>query len=148
MKHPTLLVIFLSLLTLANTHAAQVYKWIDERGQTQFSQFPPEKVNQAEEISITTTQSASSSDSSARLESLRQQLSGKSVERDKMKKEALEQKAINKQNCKMAKNQLREAERGGRRYTLTDTGRHYLDDKELAKSLAKAKKEVTTYCSK
>jgi len=148
MKHLALIAALFSTFVASNCFSAQVYKWVDENGQTQFTQFPPPSSQESKSIQVQSAQSASSSGSTERLKNIRQQLSESIVDRDKKKADRLAKKEKDEQNCQLAKQQLREAKIGGRRYRVTESGRHYLDEKEMAESLSKAKEDVKTHCSK
>jgi Skp family chaperone for outer membrane proteins len=152
MKHPSILIILLSLLTVATVQAAQVYKWVDENGQTQFSQFPPAEANQAKKIKVESAQSASPSKSNTKLKDVRQKLLEDSVarntqsEQDKEDEKDAERKA---KNCELAKQQLRDLEANGRVYKTLENGeREWYDVKGRDKLISDAKKQVSEHCSK
>jgi hypothetical protein len=152
MKHPSILIILLSLLTVVTVQAAQVYKWVDENGQTQFSQFPPAEANQAKKIKVESAQSASPSKLNTKLKDVRQKLLEDSVarntqsEQDKEDEKDAERKA---KNCELAKQQLRDLEANGRVYKTLENGeREWYDVKGRDKLISDAKKQVSEHCSK
>ena len=134
------------------SQAGQVYKWVDENGNTQFSQFPPEDEQQAEQLDIKTQKSTNASQSKEKLKSMRQKLLESSVDRnteneeEKLDKEKAELMA---QNCDKANQRLRDLENNGRIYKTLENGeRHWFDEKERAQSIKAAKDQVKEFCSK
>ena len=152
MKHLTLIfVMTLAALPLLS-QAGQVYKWVDENGNTQFSQFPPENEQKAEQIKVKTQESMNSGQSKEKLESMRQKLLESSVDRnteneeEKLDKEKAELMA---QNCDKAKQRLRDLENNGRIYKTLENGeRHWFDVKERAQAIKAARDQVKEFCSK
>ncbi|MEY8248400.1 MAG: DUF4124 domain-containing protein [Bermanella sp.] len=152
MKHLTLFFVMALAALSSSSQAGQVYKWLDEDGNTQFSQFPPDVEQQAEPLDVKTQKSMNAAQSKEQLESMRQQLLESSVERntdneqDKLEQEKAERMA---QNCVKAKQQLRDLESNGRLYrALEDGGRHWFDEQERAQAITAAKDQVKGFCTK
>jgi|GEM_PF-295055 len=152
MKHLTLIIVMTLAALPLLSQAGQVYKWVDENGNTQFSQFPPENEQQAEQIKVKTQKSMNSGQSKEKLESMRQKLLESSVDRnteneeEKLDKEKAELMA---QNCDKAKQRLRDLENNGRIYKTLENGeRHWFDVKERAQAIKAARDQVKEFCSK
>lgn len=129
--------------------AAQVYKWVDEDGQTHFSQFPPEQKN-ADKIDVNAPKSANSKAAAENLEKMRQTLREQAVDRvtetEDEKKAAAEAERM-AENCKKAKQQLLDLQNNGRIFrTLENGDREWYDEKGRAELIANAQKQVDKYC--
>lgn len=152
MKFSLIALLLTGLMATTLGHTAQVYKWVDENGQTQFSQFPPSEKGKAEKIKVNSAHSASTSQSAEKLNNMRQKLLENSVDRnaakEKSKEDVAEQERKAK-NCELAKQQLRDLEANGRVYKTLENGeREWYDVEGRAKLINKAKKEISTHCSK
>lgn len=152
MKFSLIALLLTGLMAATLGHTAQVYKWVDENGQTQFSQFPPSEKGKAEKIKVNSAQSSSTSQSAEKLNNMRQQLLENSVDRDaakeKSKEDAAEQERKDK-NCELAKQQLRGLEANGRIFKTLENGeREWYDEKGRDKLIQQAKEDVNTHCSK
>lgn len=139
------------VLTSATAYSAQVYKWVDENGQTQFSQFPPttQQKQQAEQVNIK-VQPAADSGANQRLQDMRQKLLEDSVDRntqsEKDKEDAKEAERM-AENCKKAQQQLRDIQNNGRIYKTQEDGeRYWYSEKEREGLIQKAKDQVSKYC--
>jgi len=129
--------------------AAQVYKWVDEDGQTHFSQFPPEQ-NKADKIDVNAPTSANSKAAAENLEKMRQTLREQAVDRvtetEDEKKAAAEAERM-AENCKKAKQQLLDLQNNGRIFRTLENGeREWYDEKGREKLIANAQKQVDKYC--
>lgn len=143
-------VLFLVLFS-AIAYSSQVYKWVDENGQTQFSQFPPanQQTQQAKQVNIK-VQPAADSGASQRLQEMRQKLLEDSVDRntqsEQEKQDAKEAERM-AENCKRAKQRLRDLENTGRIYKIKEDGEyHWYSEKEREDSIQKAREQITKYC--
>ena len=146
-----LITLLFTLFFAASMQAAQVYKWVDEQGQTHFSQFPPEQ-KKADKIEVDAPKSANPNAAKERLEKMRQTLSEQAVDRvtesEEEKKAAKEAERM-AENCKKAKQQLLDLQNNGRVFRTLENGeREWYDEKGRANLIANAKKQVEEYCSK
>ncbi len=134
------------------SQAGKVYKWVDENGNTQFSQFPPEDEQQAEQVNVKTQKSMNSGQSKEKLKNMRQKLLESSVDRnteDEEEKLNKEKAELIAQNCDKAKQRLRDLENNGRIYKTLENGeRHWFDEKERAQSIKAARDQVKEFCGK
>ena len=105
-RFPLLFLVFFTLPSVAG----QLYKWVDENGRTQYSQFPPED-GQSETMNIRNAPSSSNAQASKdKLKAMRQQLLEQSVDRNTQseeEKQDAERAAIMAENCKNAQQNLR-----------------------------------------
>jgi Skp family chaperone for outer membrane proteins len=151
MKYLTLVFIMTLAVTPLTSQAGKVYKWVDESGNTQFSQFPPGGQKAAEHVTVKTQQSGSSSQSKEKLASMRQKLLESSVDRNtenEEEKENKEKEKIKAQNCENAKQRLRNLESNGRIYKILENGeRHWYDVKGRAAIIKSAQKDVDKFCN-
>ena len=143
--------LFLMFFT-ATVSATQLYKWVDENGRTQYSQFPPEQETQAETLNIQHQRSSSSQASKEKLQKLRQKLLESSVDRNtesEEEKQEAQRAEVMAQNCKNAQQNLRNQQNSGRMYKVLENGeRHWYDDKGREGLIKKAQETVKKYCSK
>ena len=142
--------LFLMLLPCLVT-ATQLYKWVDENGRTQYSQFPPEETQKAQTLNLE-HRSPNNQASKAKLDKLRQKLLESSVDRNTVseeEKEEAEKAEAMAQNCKNAQQHLREMKNHGRIYKTLENGeRHWYDEKGREGLIKKAQADVTKFCSK
>jgi hypothetical protein len=148
----TLFMLLLLALTVASSHAAQMYKWVDENGQTQFSQFPPFATSQSEQIKVEAPKSRQSASSKEKLGNMRQKLLENSVGRGEKEAEAKEE-AKKKEElakaCTISKQRLKKLQENGRVYKELENGeRKWFDVKERDDLIKDAKQDVADYCSK
>ncbi len=152
---PLFLVMIFALTASLTSQAGKVYKWVDENGNVQFSQFPPntdkEGEQKAEQINVKTQKSMNAGQSKQKLETMRQKLLESSVDRnteneqDKLDKEKAELMA---KNCDKAKQRLRDLENNGRIYKTLENGeRHWFDAKERMQSIKAARDQVKEFCA-
>lgn len=145
-RFPLLFLVFFALPSLAG----QLYKWVDENGRTQYSQFPPED-GQSETMNIRNTPSNSSSQASKdKLNAMRQQLLEQSVDRNTQsedEKEDARRAEIMAENCKNAQQNLRNIQNSGRMYRIKEDGEYdWYDEKQIAAKKQKAQEAVNKYC--
>jgi len=145
-RFPLLLLLLLS----SSVFATQVYKWVDENGQTQFSQFPPTNVEtNANKVDVK-AQPASNPEAANRLKDMRQKLLESSVERNtesEKDKEDAEQAKRMAENCERAKQHVRDLENNGRIYKTLENGeRHWYSEQERMEQIQKAKEQVSRFC--
>jgi len=145
-RFPLLLLLLLS----SSVFATQVYKWVDENGQTQFSQFPPTNVEtNANKVDVK-AQPASNPEAANRLKDMRQKLLESSVERNtesEKDKEDAEQAKRMAENCEREKQHVRDLENNGRIYKTLENGeRHWYSEQERMEQIQKAKEQVSRFC--
>lgn len=139
----------LCLLCLSFASQAAIYKWVDEDGVTQFSQFPPPE--QAAERVAPAPPPAD--DPAAAQERLQQKLEAFDERRqageENRQEEAREkeQLAQRKRNCEAARHNLEIFQRGGRTRIRTESGETtYLSDEQRQERLEAARRAVQEHC--
>ncbi len=151
---PLFTVMLITLTASFISQAGNVYKWVDEDGNVQFSQFPPsteqQSTQKAEQINIKTQKSMGSGQSKQKLETMRQKLLENSVDRnteDEQEKLDKEKAELMAKNCDKAKQHLRDLENNGRIYKTLENGeRHWFDAKERLQSIKAARDQVKEFC--
>lgn len=132
--------------------ADQLYKWVDENGRTQYSQFPPAQEQQAQTLNIDHRPSSNNQASKEKLVKMRQKLLENSVDRNTVsaeEKEDAERAEVMAKNCKSAQQSLRNVQNSGRMYKILENGeRHWYDEKGREGLIKKAQARVKKYCSK
>ncbi len=129
--------------------AGKIYKWVDEQGNTHYSQQPPN--NRSTQMNIPSSPSRSTPATSSNRKEATQKLldaiaterAAKTEAKDKSEKKAERLKT----NCSNARKRVASLEMGGRRFDVTEQGeRRYLDDAEVKKRLAAAQKLRSKWC--
>lgn len=126
-----------------------IYKWVDENGVTQFSQFPPTE-QAAERV---TPAPPPSGDPDAVRERLERQMEGFD-ERQQAREEARQQqiadreaKALRQRNCETARHNLGILERSNRMRIETSPGEYtYLNEEERQERLETGRQAVREFC--
>lgn len=140
--------IFPLLLVLATGSAgAEMFKWTDANGNTQYSQHPPAGV-QAERL-----KSAPAPQSAPAPKSLQQQVEDmdkRAEEQNKRKAEAAKKKqdaANRKINCENAHKNIEQLNYGGNRLMKMPDGSYQrLDEKQKQAQLEKNRKAIEAFC--
>jgi hypothetical protein len=146
------LLLLLAPLALAQT---QMYKWIDAKGNPQYSDHPPpagvkfEKVEiepaQAVSVPPAATKSSDKSSANAELE-FRQRQQAAEKEQKAEDKKAAEAKT-KRDDCALAQGRVKIFTDGGRLLKPTTSGeREYMSDEEIAAELAKAQQNADELC--
>lgn len=141
--------IMLALSVSVTNLQAEVYKWVDEKGQTHYTQTPPRHI-EAETVktrkgpTVTPAQSQQAVDTmieqqaSADEAKLKQQAEA-SAERDKAQKLA--------KNCEIAKNNLKKYQDNPNGRRINAQGEvERVDEKQRQKRIAELQKDIQKYC--
>jgi len=141
-------------ILLCSTSYAEIYKWTDANGNTQFSDEPP-KQGHFDTLNIPTTPSpistsapSSNTDEAAKL---RQQKLIDSFEQERNAKEKIQKELAQKkeklnQTCIQAKEYLRKLKVGGI-YTLDAQGNKvYKPESERAQAVERTQNSIKQYC--
>ena len=146
----------LSLTLFHSCLAAPVYKWVDEKGVTHYSEAPP-RDRKAQEVGVPApvapADEALQPPAAGRWDDQEREFQRRRIEREeaRRKKEAEDTKANReaKENCLFAREQLDKLERGVPLYSINEKGeREYWDDNARAAELAVAKKDIEIYCKR
>lgn len=167
-----LLIIALAIsFALSNLGHAELYKWKDTNGQTQYTDTPPPSnikfenmsgkrgveltgkeplsaVVNPQSVPVGSQSAPHSQDSRMSAEDAAARIRQENAEREKHNKQEKEAQAkVNDENCKAAKANLQSYAQGGRVYKMNEKGeREYLDDAGLQQGEDKARSEMTQYC--
>jgi hypothetical protein len=135
-------------LLLAPACQAGVYKWVDEKGVTHYTEEPPRgrsarsmssPAPKPAETAPGETKSWQEKDAEFRVRQMEREQAEQAEKRNLEKKQ---------QACAEARDQLRRMEAAGYLYRLDEKGeRVALDDASQARSLEQARKRVQSYCS-
>ncbi len=145
----------LLLLLAPLSQAVEMYKWIDAKGNPQYSNIPPpagvkfEKVDiepaQAASVPPAATKSSDKSSADTELEFRRRQQAAEKEQKEEDKK-AAEAKA-RQDSCAVAQGRVKILTDGGRLLKPTTTGeREYMGDEEIAAELVKAQQNADELC--
>jgi len=138
---------------LSSTSYAEIYKWTDANGNTQFSDEPP-KQGRFDTLSIPTTPSISTSapsNNTDKAAKLRQQKLIDSFEQERQAKEKIQKELAQKkeklnQTCIQAKEYLRKLKVGGI-YTLDAQGNKvYKPESERAQAVERVQNSIKQHC--
>jgi hypothetical protein len=139
----------LCLLCFSIASQGAIYKWVDQDGVTQFSQFPPPE-QAAEQIAPAPPPSG---DPAQQQERLQQQMEGFDARRQaeaesrQAQEREKEQQALRKRNCEVARHNLELLQRGGRTRFETESGEvAYLTDAQRQERLETARQAVQEHC--
>ncbi len=143
--------ILISWLALAGLAQAAMYKWVDENGVTQYTQYPPPN-QKSETIVPPPTPAQDPAGAHQKLEQTLQKLDEDSkaranAEAEREKSAAAEQQR--KQNCQAARSNLEKLTTGGRKRVIGPDGTaSYLSEEDRQARITEAKKQVDEYCSR
>jgi hypothetical protein len=135
-------------LALASVPAAaqQMYKWVDEKGTTHFSEYPPPDGKGAKvEVKPAANEKNYNPDSwrERELESRQRRAQQAIADETERKRDD----ASRAQNCRRAQEGLDTMKNARRVYNLDEKGeRVYLDEKQRAAGLEKHTRDVEKYC--
>ena len=167
-----LIAFFCTSLLMSATVSAEVYKWKDKSGKTQYSDTPPlsnipyttlsgkksaqpapaadpKKVDGTAKTDPSAPSNPNDPNASKNKvsEDLKQK-AAKDAEANKQQEEKLAaEKKAKEQACKAARSKLAQFEQGGRIYRVNEKGeREYYGDKEIAAEIENAKSDVAANC--
>lgn len=136
-----------ALLLGAALCRAELYRWVDERGQTHFSDRPAD--SQPHEIGVRPS-AAASQQPHQRMDKTRRLLNAFQVERQQQREQQAKQKQQaeeRRRNCLQARDNLRQYSESGSIYRLDDNGnRVYLSEQERAALVARHRQAAAEWC--
>lgn len=136
-------------LVCAGLTQAAMYKWVDENGVTQYTQYPP-PTGKSEVMVPPPPPAEDPEGAQQRLEDLLkkqddQRKAATTAEQERTKSE--EQAATREKNCQMARSNLEKLTTGGRKRVIGSDGvATYLTDEDRAAHIAKAKQQIEEFC--
>ena len=147
---------FVTFILIMNSHlSAQVYKWVDENGKTQYTDRPPPPGMTTEKKHFNTkgaTPSSSNTSGTNQPQSLSEAREALDKRQTERKDEQAKQQAKaeeNKRKCVEAQTRLRMYTESPR-LTVPDGagGIAYVDDNERQKKIDQTNKDIAAYCKK
>jgi type IV secretory pathway VirB10-like protein len=147
-------ILLAAFLALALPAGAAMYKWVDEKGVTHYSETPPPEGTQSKKIEIapappsaTTARPETADDWKAReLQFRERRLKKQHAEADE-KAKSEEDAERRKQRCLTARNKVDILQHGGGVYHVDERGeRVYMGDEERGVEVLKWREAVKTYC--
>lgn len=155
MPHPaprrTLIRLAAAFAALALMPAHGIYKWVDEKGVTHFSEHPPADGRKATKVEPKVTPPSSDARPSQDWKQREMEMRKQRIEREQQddRRRAVEhnRSAERKNRCNYAQRQLHIVSSARPVYSVNEKGeRVYLEDKDRAAEAAGWRKEVETYC--
>ena len=139
------------LLTLTSAHS-QVYKWVDSKGVTHYSERPPadgkSKSVELREATPRSTGAGAPVPASASLKDRETEYRKRQTQREQTEAAATQEKERRDAACKKARAQLINLQNTSRTYNLNERGeRVYLSAAERDASVARYEAEVNRNCS-
>ena len=153
------------VLYLAMPASAQMYKWVDEHGRTQYSDKPPPNNVMTEKLRSvrtppnapasgdTTSGAAKDAAKAGPMTTVEQELAFRKRQQEaaKAEQEAAQKQAQTRErdeNCKRAKTALAQFQLGGRQVRINEKGeRVYLDENQIAQDAERARQEAAAACN-
>ena len=137
-----------ALFAAVSASAQTMYKWVDEKGVTHFSQDPPPDGNKgAQKIEVKPIQSdRAASDNWRQREQESKQLRAKQGVEQARNRE--QEEAQRGQRCRAAQRRADAMKNYARVFRLDEKGeRVYYDDKQRESELAEAQADISKYCN-
>ena len=149
-----ILLLGLSLMLACTTSVAdsanKIYKWADQNGSIQYTQFPPPPGIQVLEITSAPPPADDPATESARLQQETEALDERMEERQKAEAQAElrdKNKEIRRQNCMAARKNLASLHQGGiKRYRMPDGTVMHLTEEERQKRIAETEAQIAENC--
>ncbi len=131
--HVWLISALLVLAPLSGLHAAKLYKWVDDEGQTHYSQLPPER-GQATEMPMPRT-------------GVRNEISDEEAEEQAAQADdpVAQLREIRQQNCQIARQNLQVYQTSDR-VELPDGSELEMDEANRAAKIAEAQEMIRQFC--
>lgn len=147
-RRPTALIISCILVLWTTPLSAEVYRWVDEHGRVHYGDRPRHADQQP--IQVTPPEAAQDPDLEQRRQRRDRLLRIFAEDREREQAAARERaqtETRRRAECRRARETLHGLERGGRYFSLDDSGtRRYLNEQELARTRAHWRAEVRRLC--
>jgi hypothetical protein len=132
-------------------HAGPMYKWVDEKGVTHFSDDPPPG-GKAQKMDVKPSPSSSEPSAPLRVEDVRKralELRDERLAREKRDEDAKRKADQDRSRCVSAQNRIESLRLQRRRYSMNERGeRVYMEDKDRDAEMEKAQQAVEKYCGR
>jgi len=132
----------------STVYSAEMYKWVDENGVTQFSQTPPPGKTDVQTLNVKVTPAdpAAAEKLKARVEGL-DKIRDTRAEDQQLKGQVEEAKAVNEENCRRARARLAAYTVPNALIEQADGSRARVDEATRQKELTASQEMVKTYCN-
>ncbi len=141
------LVLILSLLAPFAAHG-EMYKWVDENGITQYTQYPP-RDGKAEKIKPPPPPAISSEEANEQLKAKTEEFDKRratAVEQESKRNEEAARQARISKNCEIAQQNMAFLDRGRPRYREGDGSIASLTDETRQAKMQQAREQVEKFC--
>lgn len=137
------------LSTMAATQTIEIYRWTDDVGIIHLSQFPPEGNFNVEKIlaTISIDELQKEENNKDRMANITKYIEERESARN-MEMEKIETARTNKENCAIARNNLKLYQSGQRIRTRANdnSGTKMLTEKERSERIKRSEKNIQSYC--
>ncbi|MFN0159875.1 MAG: DUF4124 domain-containing protein [Burkholderiales bacterium] len=144
-----LIAVLLPALLAVTPVAAQVYKWVDEKGRTHYGERPPAS-GKSKEMPIREAAPKSDRAAGAATPSVKDQETAfrqRQVKREEEEAKAAKDTAVRERQCKSARGDLADLQVQRRVFTRNDRGeREFMSDTERESRVAQLQSEVNRFC--
>ena len=141
----------LSATLLSTTINAEIYKWTDDNGETQYSQVPPPGGVNSVKIQGAAPPTDNPDTTSDTLQEQVEALNEELVEKETSEKKEALRKQIDdayERNCTTAKNNLAKLQAGGnKRYLMPDGKVTHLTEEQRQQRINDAKDQIDEFCN-
>lgn len=145
------IVCMLAALVLATGAQGQIYKWVDEKGQTHYEERPPEGKDPKDAKKMTTPAASKDAPKGAAGGDWKQKdMEFKQRQQERAQADAVQEKkrAQREKACVTAREDLEYNEQRGRFYSTDDKGeKKFRTDEEQAAVVAAARRKVQELCN-
>jgi hypothetical protein len=139
-------IVLLACLLVPIAAAAQMYKWVDEKGVTHYSETPPPD-GKAAKVDIRPATGGASAPAGADWKQKELESKQQRVQKDQDQQQEQKQSSARYNNCMEAQRQLATAQQPRPLFQVNDKGEKvYLDDKEREREIAGWQANVKKYC--
>jgi hypothetical protein len=143
-----LCLVLATLLVSVSVHA-QIYKWVDENGQTHYSQQPPES-GQAQVVDVPPPPPVDVDEAQEEVDQLiEQQQAAEQAEQEAQQEaeEAARQQAIKEENCRIASQNLTQYQNNPGRRVMDEEGNvTRLVEEERQQKMQEFQEQIDLYC--
>jgi hypothetical protein len=139
-------IVFLACLLIPIAAAAQMYKWVDEKGVTHYSETPPPD-GKAAKVDIRPATGGGSTPAGGDWKQRELESKQQRIQKDQDQQQEQKQSSARYNNCTEAQRQLAIAQQPRPLFQVNDKGEKvYLDDKDRDREIAGWQANVKKYC--
>jgi len=144
-------VVVLVAMAALGAHA-QVYKWVDEKGRTHYSETPPPDSKSATKVdtgpAVAPATAGKDNWKQKEMDSKRRSIETQQAD-EAARRRAANDEQVQKGRCRSAQRDLQILEMQAPIYHVNERGEKvYLEDRERPAALQRARKDVDTYCGR